>query len=68
VLEARRSGVCTCDNLQATIRGKAGEIEQRIADLQELHQELNAMLSSWQRCGGEAAVRGPQRPAGARRR
>jgi len=68
VLEARRSGVCTCDILQATIRGKAGEIEQRIAELQELHQELNAMLSSWQRCGGEAAVRGPQRPAGARRR
>ena len=56
VLEARRSGVCTCDNLQATIRGKAGEIEQRIADLQELHQELSAMLSSWQSCGGEPAV------------
>lgn len=52
VLEARRSGVCTCDNLQATIRSKAGEIEQRIADLQSLHDELNGMLSSWQRCGG----------------
>jgi DNA-binding transcriptional MerR regulator len=51
VLEARRSGECTCDNLQATIRGKAGEIAERIADLQELHQELNAMLSRWQRCG-----------------
>jgi MerR family transcriptional regulator, copper efflux regulator len=55
VLEARRSGVCTCDNLQATIRGKAGEIEQRIADLQTLHHELNTMLSSWQRCGGRPA-------------
>lgn len=55
VLEARRSGVCTCDNLQATIRGKAGEIEQRIIDLQTLHHELNAMLSSWQRCGGRPA-------------
>ena len=52
VLEARRSGVCTCDNLQTTIRGKAGEIEQRIADLQALHSELNALLSTWQRCGG----------------
>lgn len=52
VLEARRSGVCTCDNLQATIRGKAGEIQQRIADLQALHNELNALLHSWQRCGG----------------
>ena len=54
VLEARRSGVCTCDNLQATIRGKAGEIQQRIADLQSLHSELNGLLSSWQRCGGRA--------------
>ena len=52
VLEARRSGVCTCDNLQTTIRGKAGEIEQRIADLQALHSEHNALLSAWQRCGG----------------
>jgi len=55
VLEARRSGVCTCDNLQATIGGKAGEIGQRIADLQTLQQELNAMLGSWQRCGGRPA-------------
>ncbi|MEB3349548.1 MAG: MerR family transcriptional regulator [Cyanobacteriota bacterium] len=55
VLEARRSGVCTCDNLQTTIRDKAGEIEQRIADLQSLHGELNGLLSSWQRCGGRPA-------------
>ncbi len=68
VLEARRSGVCTCDNLQATIRGKAGEIEQRIADLQELHQELSAMLSSWQSCGGEPAVSDSQIQAVAMRR
>ncbi|MEY3964504.1 MAG: hypothetical protein RLZZ106_1759, partial [Cyanobacteriota bacterium] len=46
---------CTCDNLQATIRGKAGEIEQRITDLQALHRELNGLLSSWQRCGGRPA-------------
>ena len=49
VLEARRSGVCTCNNLQATIRSKAGEIQQRIADLQSLHAELNGLLSTWQR-------------------
>jgi MerR family transcriptional regulator, copper efflux regulator len=55
VLEARRSGVCTCDNLQATIRAKAGEIEQRIANLQSLHHELNGLLSTWQRCGGRSA-------------
>lgn len=52
VLEARRSGVCSCDNLQATIRDKSGEIQQRIADLQSLHDELKGLLSTWQRCGG----------------
>ena len=55
VLKARRSGVCTCNNLQATIRDKAGEIQQRIADLQSLHAELNGLLSTWQRCGGRPA-------------
>lgn len=52
VLEARRSGVCSCDNLQATIRDKSGEIQQRIADLQSLHDELKGLLITWQRCGG----------------
>lgn len=55
VLEARRSGMCTCENLQATIRCKAGEIEQRIADLKFLHAELNELLSTWQSCGGRPA-------------
>ena len=55
VLKARRSGVCTCNNLQATIRDKAGEIQQRIANLQSLHAELNGLLSSWQGCGGRPA-------------
>jgi DNA-binding transcriptional MerR regulator len=59
VLEARRSGICTCDNLQATIRSKAGEIEQRIADLQLLHGELTGMLGSWQRCGGAPTTQLP---------
>lgn len=56
VLEARRSGMCTCDNLQATIRGKAGEIEQRIADLKSLHTELNGLLSTWQRVASLGVV------------
>ena len=55
VLEARRSGVCTCNNLQVVIHSKAGEIQQRIADLQSLHTELNGLLSTWQRCGGRPA-------------
>lgn len=55
VLEARRSGVCSCYSLQATILSKAGEIEQRIADLKSLHAELKGLLSTWQRCGGRSA-------------
>ena len=52
ILESRRSGLCTCASLQSTIRSKAGEIEQKIAALRHLHQELNALLSSWEDCGG----------------
>ena len=55
VIAARRSGECTCDHLQATIRAKAGEIEQRIADLNSLQDELDGLLNSWQRCGGRPA-------------
>jgi DNA-binding transcriptional MerR regulator len=53
VLEARRSGICTCENLQATLRGKVEEIQDRIEDLQALQAELGTMLSSWERCGGK---------------
>ena len=52
VLSARRSGVCTCADLQATIRGKLGEIHSRIEDLQSLESDLQAMLAGWQSCGG----------------
>lgn len=52
VLGARRSGVCTCNDLQATIRGKLTEIQQRVHELQTLEAELNTMLNSWERCGG----------------
>ena len=52
VLQARRSGICHCDELKTTIGSKAGEIEQRISDLQHLHGELTRMLDTWQACGG----------------
>ena len=52
ILESRRSGVCTCGSLQDTIRSKAGEIEQKIAALRDLHSELEDLLSRWQDCGG----------------
>jgi DNA-binding transcriptional MerR regulator len=53
ILESRRSGVCTCATLQDTIRRKAGEIEQKIAALRDLHSELDGLLSRWQDCGGQ---------------
>ena len=52
VLTARRSGVCTCADLQATIRGKLDEIQGRLEDLQALESDLQTMLASWQSCGG----------------
>lgn len=52
ILESRRSGVCTCASLQDLIRHKAGEIGQKIAALRSLQAELNALLSSWEDCGG----------------
>ena len=58
ILESRRSGVCTCTSLQDTIRSKAGEIEQKIAALRELHSELEALLSRWQDCGGRKGPAG----------
>jgi MerR family transcriptional regulator, copper efflux regulator len=52
ILESRRSGFCTCESLQGRIRDKAGEIEQKIAALRDLHTELEDLLSRWQHCGG----------------
>ena len=54
ILEARRSGVCTCSALQARIRVKAGEIGEKIVALQGLQAELSGMLDSWEACGGTA--------------
>jgi DNA-binding transcriptional MerR regulator len=52
ILEARRSGVCTCSDLKARIRSKAGEIGEKITAMQNLQSELFAMLNSWEACGG----------------
>ncbi|MEO1004143.1 MAG: MerR family transcriptional regulator [Cyanobacteria bacterium J06638_7] len=60
VLEARRSGVCQCDQLKATIGGKAAEIERRICDLQHLHRELAQMLEGWRSCGGRRQDAAPE--------
>jgi DNA-binding transcriptional MerR regulator len=52
ILESRRSGLCTCSSLQATIRGKAADIEAKITALRALQAELLALLSGWEDCGG----------------
>ncbi|EAQ67892.1 hypothetical protein RS9917_13468 [Synechococcus sp. RS9917] len=52
VLQARRSGLCTCADLQATIRDKVTEIHQRIDDLRALEHDLNTLLAGWESCGG----------------
>ena len=52
ILEARRSGLCTCTDLQARIRIKAGEMGEKITTMQQLQSELFALLSSWEACGG----------------
>ena len=54
ILEARRSGVCTCSDLKARIRSKAGEVGEKILALQSLQAELFTMLDSWEACGGRA--------------
>lgn len=56
LLESRRSGLCTCSSLQATIADKAAEIEQRINALRGLQRELQGLLSSWQDCGGRKSA------------
>ena len=55
ILQSRRSGLCTCSALQATIRVKAGEIEQKINALRALQQELLSLLGNWESCGGVEA-------------
>jgi len=52
ILASRRSGICTCSSLQATLRAKAGEIEQKISALRSLYTELNELLNRWEDCGG----------------
>jgi DNA-binding transcriptional MerR regulator len=54
VLDARRSGICTSADLQATIRSKLLDIHARIADLQALESDLSTMLATWESCGGRS--------------
>lgn len=52
ILEVRRSGVCNCSALKASISTKLDSIDQRLQELQAMKQELGALLERWQDCGG----------------
>jgi len=51
-LESKRTGVCTCDSLKRTIKGKVKGIQQKVEDLENLSTELTRVLMSWEDCGG----------------
>jgi len=52
ILDVRRAGVCNCSTLKASIASKIASIDQRIAELAAMKEEMRALLSSWQDCGG----------------
>lgn len=57
ILEVRRSGRCNCAVLKDSIAAKMASIDQRIAELTAMKDELARLLSSWQDCGGSRLVR-----------
>jgi DNA-binding transcriptional MerR regulator len=59
ILAARRSGICTCNDLKERVSSKASEIGQKIVGLQALQAELFAMLNSWEACGGTTPSNAP---------
>jgi MerR family transcriptional regulator, copper efflux regulator len=52
ILEVRRSGVCNCSVLKASITTKIESIDQRIAELMAMKEELGGLLQGWRDCGG----------------
>ena len=52
LLEVRRSGICNCDVLKTSLANKVDTIDNSIAELLQMQQELRRMLQSWQDCGG----------------
>ena len=51
-MDARRSGECSCQRLQARMREKTGEIARKVRDLVLLQEAIEAMLVNWEDCGG----------------
>ena len=51
-MDARRSGECSCQRLQARMREKKGEIARKVQDLLLLQEAIDGMLANWKECGG----------------
>jgi MerR family copper efflux transcriptional regulator len=51
-MDARRSGECSCQRLQARMREKKGEIARKMQDLLLLQEAIDGMLANWKECGG----------------
>lgn len=52
-MDARRSGVCSCQRLQARMRNKKEEIGRTVQELMLLQDAIAKTLVNWQECGGE---------------
>ena len=59
LLEVRRSGICNCDVLKTSLANKVDTIDNSIAELLQMQQELRRMLQSWQDCGGIKTMQPP---------
>jgi DNA-binding transcriptional MerR regulator len=51
-MEARRSGECSCEQLQARMREKKQEISRNVDELMLLQDAIDDMLINWEECGG----------------
>ena len=51
-MEARRSGECSCEQLQARMREKKQEISRKVEELMLLQDAIDDMLINWEECGG----------------
>ena len=51
-LAAKREGACHCEQLKESMREQQQAIDQKIAVLQKLQQELSETMEGWVNCGG----------------
>jgi DNA-binding transcriptional MerR regulator len=52
LLQSRRSGICHCNNVKNGLEHKILSLENQIKDLTTMRNDLQALIKSWQTCGG----------------